>query len=293
MSVGANSLIPGCVGVVVEHRPLEMTCELVGTLSRQCRVILVRTWPYESPLNCEPWIVIDRRDNPGYAEALNEGLRIGMEEGFGYFVISNNDIVIAEGAVSKLVAVLETRREIAAVSPIITLWPRNDIVYFAGGTLWGDMLVPRMRGFGRQVKGAYPELMRTEWLSGAFMVIRREALETAGVMPEGYFMYMEDVEWSLRVRLAGWSLAVLGEPLVHHAESSSSGGARWRLPTELSARFSARNAWILRRRLGLGWPFYVGQFLVRLPFTLFVSAVAGKPHLFLAYLKGLWEGMRW
>ncbi len=237
-------------------------------------------------------IVIERPDNPGYSEAANEGLKAGLAAGARYFVVSNNDVAVQLGTLGQLKAVLEARPDIGAISPVITLYPQTRLVYFAGGTLWGDMLVPRMKGFRRKLSSAYPYLFPSEWLTGAFLMVRREVLESVGLMPEGYFMYMEDVEWSIRMGRAGWKLAVLGKPLVHHAQSMSFGGTKWRLPTSLSARLSARNAWIARRRLHLGWRFYIGQFLVRLPFTLAVATIAGRPELIVAYLQGLREGIR-
>jgi GT2 family glycosyltransferase len=276
--------------VVVEYDRPDLTEQLLSSLDGDWPVVLVRTSSCLGPKSCR-CETIDRPDNPGYAEAVNEGLYLGLARGFQFFFICNNDVLLEPGTIAALREALVQHPEVGAVSPIITFYPAIDRVWFAGGTLWGDMLVTRHPGYTGRVK-TYPSLFPTEYLSGCALMVRRAVLEEVGLMPEGYFMYMEDVEWSLKMRRAGWTLAVLGKPLVHHVASASSGGVEGRLLNPLSARLTARNAWIVRRRLRLGRAFYIGQFLIRLPYNLLLSLAARRPDVALAYVKGLWEGMR-
>jgi GT2 family glycosyltransferase len=281
--------------VVIEHDRSDLTQRLLRSLDAPWPVVVVRTGCQHELRDPEAYYceTIDRPDNPGYAEAVNEGLRLGVEHGFQYCFICNNDLVLEPGTISALREALREHPDIGAISPVITFYPEVDRVWFAGGTLWGDMLVTRHPGYTGRVKG-YPPLFLTEFLSGCALLVRREVLDQVGLMPEGYFLYMEDVEWSIRMRRAGWKLAVLGQPLVHHEGSASSGGVRGRLPTPLSARLTARNAWIVRRRLGLGlFRFLFGQLLVRLPYYVLLSLAHRRPDVARAYLKGVWEGLRW
>lgn len=279
--------------IVVEYGRPDLTQQLLRSLDAAWPVVVVRTGPDPEPA-CRygyPCETIDRPDNPGYAEAVNEGLRLGLARGFQFFFICNNDVLLEPGTIGALRETLVQHPGVGAVSPVITFYPAVDRVWFASGTLWGDMLVTRHPGYTGRVR-TYPSLITTEFLSGCALMIRRAVLEEVGLMPEGYFLYMEDVEWSLRMRKAGWKLAVLGQPLVHHVGSASSGGVDGRLLSPLSARLMARNAWIVRRRLGLGFAFFVGQFFVRLPYYIVLSLVYRRPDVALAYLRGLWEGIR-
>lgn len=277
--------------VVVDHGRPDLTEQLLGSFDAPWPVVVVRTGTARQPAYQAPCETVDRPDNPGYAEAVNEGLRWGLERGFRFFFVCNNDIVLEPGTITGLREALVQHPEVGAVSPVITFYPEVDRVWFAGGALWGDMLVTRHPGYTGRVR-AYPPLFYTEYLSGCALLVRREVLDDAGLMPEGYFLYMEDVEWSLRMRRAGWKLAVLGRPLVHHVGSASSGGVNGRLLNPLSARLIARNAWIVRRRLRLGFPFFIGQLFVRLPYYLLLSLAHRRPDVAVAYLKGLWEGLR-
>ncbi len=277
--------------VVVEYDRPYLTRSFLASLDGAWPLAVVRTGRGPAPSRdygypCE---ILDRPDNPGYAEAVNDGLRLGLSAGFQFFFICNNDILLEPGAVTALRNALVYHAQVGAVSSVITFYPGVDRVWFAGGTLWGDMLVPRHPGYTRKVK-EYPFLFPTEFVSGCALMVRRPVLEEVGLMPERYFMYMEDVEWSLRMRKAGWQLAVLGQPLIHHVGSASSGGGR-RAPSPLAARYMARNAWKLKRRLGLRWPFYLGQIGVRLPYYVAACLVGGRPAAALSYLRGLMEGV--
>jgi len=287
---GADVLV-----IAIEHGRPDLTQRLLYSLDALWPVVVVRTGHASESTDYGgyPCETIDRPDNPGYAEAVNEGLQVGMARGFRFFFVCNNDIVLEPGTISALREALIQHPDIGAISPVITFYPDVDRVWFAGGTLWGDMLVTRHPGYTGAVK-KYPSLFPTEFLSACALLVRREVLDEVGLMPEGYFLYMEDVEWSLRMRRAGWTLAVFGQPLVHHVGSASSGGVSGRLLTPLSARLTARNAWIVRRRLGLRLvPFLIGQLVVRLPYYLLLSLIYRRTDVALTYLKGVWEGLRW
>lgn len=288
----ARSAVSDVLVIVVEYDRSDLTAQLLTSLDEPWPVVLVRTGTTTGAASSYPFLaVIDRPDNPGFAEAVNEGLRLGLSQGYRYFFVCNNDLVLEPGTLATLRDVLERHHRVGAVSPVITFYPEVDRVWYAGGTLWGDLLVPRHPGYTHRLK-RYPPLFTTEYLSGCALLVRREVLCDAGLVPEGYFLYMEDVEWSIRMRQAGWILAVVGQPLVHHVASASSGGVDGRLPNPLSARLNARNAWIVRKRLALGPAFFVGQFLIRLPYYMVMSAVRRRPDIAWAYLRGLWEGIR-
>jgi N-acetylglucosaminyl-diphospho-decaprenol L-rhamnosyltransferase len=56
-----------------------------------------------------------------------------------------------------------------------------------------------------------------DWLLGACMFIRREVLETVGPLDEGYFLYVEDIDWAHRMNTAGWQVYyVPTAQIIHH-----------------------------------------------------------------------------
>ena len=75
--------------------------------------------------------------------------------------------------------------------------------------------------FGDQAS-EYDGVQYVEAVSGAFMVVRKEALQQVGLLDEAYFMHCEDLDWCKRFELAGWKVAFVSEASVVHAKGVSS-----------------------------------------------------------------------
>ena len=62
---------------------------------------------------------------------------------------------------------------------------------------------------------------QADWVSGAFMAVRRAAIEHVGGLDESYFMYAEEMDWCLRFRRAGWLVYFVPEARVYHGVSQT------------------------------------------------------------------------
>lgn len=63
----------------------------------------------------------------------------------------------------------------------------------------------------------HAEAFPVDWLLGACMLIRREVLETVGPLDEGFFLYVEDIDWARRMHQAGWQVYYVPEAkIIHH-----------------------------------------------------------------------------
>jgi GT2 family glycosyltransferase len=114
--------------------------------------------------------------------------------------------------------------------------------------LWFDLFPPRPRRLlDSRLNGRYPrslynagEPFPVDFALGAALMVRREAMQAAGLFDEGYFMYAEEVDWCWRMRRAGWPCwCVPSARVVHHAGASSS---------QFRSQ-AVRNLWQSRRRL--------------------------------------------
>jgi GT2 family glycosyltransferase len=121
------------------------------------------------------------------------------------------------------------------------------------------------------------EAVRLPWLSGAFWLFRRAAIENVGGFDERFFLLCEEVDWCLRARARGWELALLRDAEVHHSEGASFDRS------SKSAYYYARNTFLLCRKHADGsrWLLSWGRIVLR-PFfrpRLWRSAVP---------LNGIW-----
>src|SRR5690606_30955477 len=83
----------------------------------------------------------------------------------------------------------------------------------------------RNRTIGSNEKdiGQFDKTTSTAYLHGAAMMVKREVIESVGAMPECYFLYYEEMDWSTMIRNAGFSLIYEPRAKVYHNESSSTG----------------------------------------------------------------------
>lgn len=97
---------------------------------------------------------------------------------------------------------------------------------------------------GRQARAGAP--IAVDWLCGAFLMLRRAAVEAIGGLSSPLFLYGEDVDWGCRVRDAGWRVDYLPDPAVVHLQGGSGGTRSARWLDGLAGVYRLRNA---RRRL--------------------------------------------
>ncbi|MDY0341446.1 MAG: glycosyltransferase family 2 protein [Coriobacteriia bacterium] len=169
--------------------------------------------------------------NRGFAAANNVVLQ---DLGTTFALLLNPDAILEPGALAVLVACAETHPRAAIVGPH-TMDPDGGIQAGSYGrfpTLL-RLLALRAQRFRRRLSGGdgsgLPEFDRctsVDWTTGACMLVRARAIEEAGLMDEGYFLYFEDVDWCHRMRDAGWD--VLVEPaarVVHYLGRSGAASA--------------------------------------------------------------------
>lgn len=189
--------------------------------------------------------------NLGFAGACNLGMRQALADGADHVLLLNDDASAEPETVATLVAATRDA-SVAAVSPVITFADGDQAIWFAGGHYDPSKAHDgRPYGYGRadlHPAGTY----ETGWVNGCAMLMPRAAVERVGELDADLFLYIEDIDWSLRARALGMRLRVAaGAPVRHHV-SRSSGGAT----SETIAYYAARNTLIVNNRHApsSGWP---------------------------------------
>jgi len=174
--------------------------------------------------------------NAGFARAANIALRSIMKRGgVEFLLLLNPDAMVRPGAVEELVRHLESRPEAGACAPALLL-PDGQFQAGAGGFLpaigtafvhffFLSRLFPRRRRSLFLHQAAFAgstEPAEVEWLSGACLLARRQAVEEVGLLDERYFLYAEDIEWCARMKRRGWRLHYLPWVAAVHGHGMSS-----------------------------------------------------------------------
>ena len=166
--------------------------------------------------------------NHGIGHANNRGI---MTCDARYVLVLNPDTEILEGSFAELVRLMD-ERPTSALSGCRQIVPEDNSLrmtgrYFPnalralGDAVSAERLGPRRpRWLGeREIDpAAYDREFDLDWTTGSFMLVRREALESAGLFDERFFMYSEETDLCRRIKTAGWEIRHLPQmTILHHA----------------------------------------------------------------------------
>lgn len=172
-------------------------------------------------------------ENRGFAEAMNRGFALGRGT---YLVALNNDTTMEPDWLATLVAVLDARREIDFAASLLLCDDDRSVIDCVGdGYGWAGLSF-KIGDHARHT-GQYREPFEILSACAAAAIYRREVIEALGGYDPAFFAYMEDVDLSLRARLAGFRCFAIPAAVVYHVGSASTGGDT----SAFSVRQTARN----------------------------------------------------
>ena len=173
--------------------------------------------------------VIRSPQNLGFAGGNNLGIKAARGK---YLFFINNDTIFKEFNVQALIDRLESSPEIAIVCPKIRFaWGSHPIQY-AGYTPLSNITVRNQAiGFGEEDHDQYDIAHPTPYAHGAAMLIKREALEKVGLMPECFFLYYEELDWSMMFTRAGYEIWYDPACTVYHKGTGVELPNSWLTPT--------------------------------------------------------------
>ena len=235
--------------ISVNYNGLELTCRMVDSLLRwntvPTEIIVVDNGSRRDEAaelrRLYPMLTVLRSErNLGFAGGNNLAIRAASGR---YLLLLNNDTEIEADGLGHLCRTLDDHPEAGAVCPKIRFFqpPRN--IQFAGyEPLTSITLRNALIGFGQPDDGRFDTPRETPYAHGAAMMVRRAAAEQAGPMPEIYFLYYEELDWSVRIAERGWTIRYDPRCTVYHKESATTG-----------AESPLRTYYLTRNRLLFGW----------------------------------------
>jgi len=287
--------------ITINYNGLKDTCELIDTLplsDETIEVIVVDNASTQDEatdieLRYPQVTVIRSNRNLGFAGGNNLGIKAAHGK---YLFLLNNDTIIREqklevggmGLFHPLIDRLESSEKIGMVCPKIRFSWENHPIQYAGYTPLSKITLRNHSvGYGEEDKGQYDTPHPTPYAHGAAMLVKREVIEKVGMMPECYFLYYEELDWSVMIRKACYDIWYDPALTVFHKESQTTGKA-----SPLKTFYITRNRLLFAQRNIQGASKY-------LTYAYLVSVVAirdmvkytftGKTDLAVAVIKGIWN----
>lgn len=223
--------------------------------------------PEKAELEHESVRLVRSPGNVGYGAAANIGVR-EFDPAVRFVLVCNPDTQVTPGAVASLLDAARARPEAGALGPRI-LEPE-------GGVYPSARALPSIRtGIGHAVlSGVWPtnpwtrryqqrdvsksgQITRVGWLSGAFLLLRREAFEAVGGFDEDFFMYFEDVDLGRRLAKAGWQNYFVPDATVMHIGGASTDSVSEKM---VQAHHRSAYRYIVKTHPGVVWaPILLGM----------------------------------
>lgn len=172
--------------------------------------------------------LIENGENLGFAAGNNIGLNYIKEfTDYDYVFLLNNDTLIQDRSISALVERFEENNAIGLCGSKVIYEYKRDIVQAYGGASFNKWLGRAVDiGTNTNVKNivdAKQVEKKLDYILGAATMISKACLETVGNMEERYFLYYEEIDWAVRAKQKGFSLAYAEGSIVYHKEGASIG----------------------------------------------------------------------
>lgn len=261
--------------ITINYNGLKDTCELLDTLpleDNSLEVIVVDNASKEDEASIieqrYPTVTVIRSpQNFGFAGGNNLGIKAAHGE---YLFFLNNDTVLRHQTsdIRPLIDRLESSDKIGAVCPKIRFsWEHHPIQYAGYTPLSPITMRNHAIGFGEDDHGQYDTPHPAPYAHGAAMMVKREVIDKAGFMPECYFLYYEELDWSMMIRRAGYDIWYEPACTIYHKESQTTGQA-----SALRTYYVTRNRLLFVRRNNRSHTRYV-------TYLYLIIVVAGKDLL--------------
>lgn len=165
--------------------------------------------------------ILETGKNLGFAGGNNKGIKYALEKGCDYAYLLNNDTTVEPNCLKTLVDTMEADLKIGLVSSKIFYHSEPDILWFAGGkNNWMKNSGGHL-GLNQKDAPEFNHQKEVEFLTGCSLLISRALLEKIGVLAEDYFLYYEDVDYSMRAQNTGYKTVYVPTSIIYHKVSRS------------------------------------------------------------------------
>lgn len=227
--------------------------------------------------------------NRGISWGLDHGLALALEEGYEYALVMNNDIEVAPSMVDEMVRVAAANPEVGCVGTKSYYYSDRERIWSAGGRLRYREALTTERGEGQLDCGQFDRTEEVDYVNGVAMLIRCELLEKIGLWDPTYFLGVEDADFCVRAKQAGYRCVYAHRAELWHMISASIGVYK-----PFRTFHTARSTAIFLRKHATAWQKArsMAWFLASLPIAYVRELRRGNQAAVTSKARGFAEGLR-
>lgn len=172
---------------------------------------------------------LENNRNLGFAHGNNRGIELARSDQADYVLLLNNDTVVTSDFLGELVETAEESPEIGIVGPKVL--NRSDGQVQSTGFRQSELFPFYKRD------GPTDRKWRCDYVHGCSVLISEEVFESIGLLDEDYFLYVEERDFYMRAKLAGFDIVMNPDAIIYHEGMGSTSGTL----TEIAAYWKVRN----------------------------------------------------
>lgn len=175
----------------------------------------------ESSIDYSDVKIIKLKENLGFSGGNNFGVKEALADGCEVIGFLNNDTTVEVDFLNQLVEKLFSDERIGAVVPQIRDYYNKSIVTYGGGEinyLKGSVFIEGINRYDDSINNTERYVT---FGHGCCLFIKKEVISKVGLLPEEYFLYFEDADYSIRIIRLGYKIMYCPKSIIYHKESAS------------------------------------------------------------------------
>lgn len=189
--------------------------------------------------------LVRNQQNLGFAAGVNVGLRQAKGE---FLVLLNQDTVVDDNWLAELVNGMQADKTVGIGGCKIYDWSKQKL-WHTGVILDEARRFPRLRGTGETDQGQYEKIEEMAAVVGAALALRRDLLQSIGFFDEDFYFYLEDTDYCLRAKEAGYKVMYYPKAVLRHYVAASLKKDSY----EVFYRFHLSRLLFLLKHYGIDW----------------------------------------
>lgn len=280
--------------IALNYNQKEVTCEFLRSLHTlkypNFEVIIVDNASKENPQEAfedaynEVHVILSSK-NLGFTGGNNLGIKNSKGE---YYFIVNNDTEVTPDLLDKLIEPFYHDDRIAMVSPKIKFFDHPEVIQYAGFKLINPLTGQNGAVGSREIDNGQHDIPGyTNYAHGAAMLVSKKAADEVGLLPDQFFIYYEELDWSAQMIKAGYKIYYQASATIFHKESITMGKE-----SSIKAYYHTRNRILFMRRNYGGWQlatFYMFLITAVIPKAFLKYSLTFR----MAHLKSLIRAISW
>lgn len=224
ITFNSEKIIEKCLGSIIKQTFNDYTLLIIDNNSTDGSIKTIKTYFLNHHGLENKTEILENNQNIGFAKAVNIGLRKALNEKYKAVLLINPDTYFDQNLFKNGIEALFLEKDIGACSPKI-LYPDGKIWWMGTRVLSTKEIIFGLDyGISKHINQGKKNFIKkgvlnSNLLTGCVLFIKTETIKKVGLFNENYYMYVEDMDYSLRIKKINYKLSIFTNSKIYHAKA--------------------------------------------------------------------------